>query len=487
MNNKKILSTALAASTVLSSSYLFFMTNNLNNETNKVYAAASSTGFDIADYLIGKLAEKLGNKGITLNQDSKDVIKELYTKLTGAGLKIFDKFELDDSTSDFSLKSVKIFGVEFEKDYKSELSKKYKDWYQGDKINDSKELNTLISSIGSYLIKDDGSINYENLEKLNELTNVVTKNSSNYEIEYKPFTEYVRNIDCLEDFINKTNFKYYSLLENAGTVKLVYNDSSLSKELGIDNSDLQKFLEVLYNSKERINKVIKDHKRSNAGLDIDVTYGKGSESDQKPENSPSSTDNSNDSSSSGGSFVSSSSGSFSTSSSGSSSTSSSGSTSAGTVSTTGYVQHEKTSVAGDALKNGNQVTLNEKITVSNIDALKISDKAKATTKKVLDKIESMLKVANGSTNSSVVDVSKVGSDPKLNNVTINFDKSYIGKDLYVSYIFDDNNIYQLTEGNKWEKLTENTKEIKGVKMDKTSSLKINGISSACTIVITTKN
>lgn len=479
MNNKKILSTALAASTVLSSSYLFFMTNNLNNETNKVYAAASSAHFDIADYLIGKLAEKLGNKGITLNQGSKDVIKELYTKLTDASLKIFDNCDLDTSTSPISLKSVKIFGVEFEKDYKSELSKKYKDWYQGDKINDSKELNTLISSIGSYLIKDDGSINYENLEKLNELTNVVTKNSSNYEIEYEPFTEYVRNIDCLENFINKTNFKYYKLLENAGTVKLVYNVSSLSKELGIDNSDLQKFLEVLYNSKERINKVIKDHKRSNAGLDIDVTYGKGSESDQKPENSPSSTDNSNDSSSSGGSFVSSSSG--------SSSTSSSGSTSAGTVSTTGYVQHEKTSVAGDALKNGNQVTLNEKITVSNIDALKISDKAKATTKKVLDKIESMLKVANGSTNSSVVDVSKVGSDPKLNNVTINLDKSYIGKDLYISYIFDDNNIYQLTEGNKWEKLTDDTKEIKGVKMDKTSSLKINGISSACTIVITTKN
>ena len=484
MNNKKILSTALAASTVLSSSYLFFMTNNLNNETNKVYAAASSTGFDIADYLIGKLAEKLGNKGITLNQDSKDVIKELYTKLTGAGLKIFDNCDLDTSTSPISLKSVEIFGVNFAKDYKSELSKRYRGWYQGDKSNDSKELNTLISSIGSYLIKDDGSINYENLEKLNELTNVVTKNSSNYEIEYNPFTKYVRNIDCLEDFINKTNFKYYSLLENAGTVKLVYNVSSLSKELGIDNSDLQKFLEVLYNSKERINKVIKDHKRSNAGLDIDVTYGKGSESDQKPENSPSSTDNSNDSSSSGGSFVSSS---FSTSSSGSSSTSSSGSTSAGTDSTTGYVQHEKTSVAGDALKNGNQVTLNEKITVSNIDALKISDKAKATTKKVLDKIESMLKVANGSTNSSVVDVSKVGSDPKLNNVTINLDKSYIGKDLYISYIFDDNNIYQLTEGNKWEKLTDDTKEIKGVKMDKTSSLKINGISSACTIVITTKN
>ena len=139
------------------------------------------------------------------------------------------------------------------------------------------------------------------------------------------------------------------------------------------------------------------------------------------------------------------------------------------------------------MKNGNQVTLNEKVTDSNIDALKISDKAKVTTKKVLAKIESILKVANGSTNSSVVDVSKVGSDPKLNNVTINLDKSYIGKDLYISYIFDDNNIYQLTEGNKWEKLTDDTKEIKGVKMDKTSSLKINGISSACTIVITTKN
>lgn len=486
MNNKKILSTVLAASSVFSSSYLFFITNNFNNETNKVYA--STDNFDVADYLIQKLAKKLDNKGISISEDSKNAIKELYNKLTDAGLEIFDDFAMESIGKNVSLKLVKIFDVEFEKDYKSELSARYKGWYQGDKSNDSNKLNELISSIGSYLIQKDGSINYDNLEKLNELTKVVTENGSNYEIEYKSFTEYVQNIDCLKTFIDQTNFKNYSLAEDAGTVKLVYNDgSSLRKEWNIENSDLQKFLEVLYNLKERINKVIKDHKRSNAGLDIDVTYGKGSESDQKPENSPSSTDNSNDSSSSGGSFVSSSSGSFSTSSSGSSSTSSSGSTSAGTVSTTGYVQHEKTSVAGDALKNGNQVTLNEKITVSNIDALKISDKAKATTKKVLDKIESMLKVANGSTNSSVVDVSKVGSDPKLNNVTINFDKSYIGKDLYVSYIFDDNNIYQLTEGNKWEKLTENTKEIKGVKMDKTSSLKINGISSACTIVITTKN
>ncbi len=468
MNNKKILSTVLAASSVLSSGYLFFMTNNLNNEANKVYAAEDDT---VLSVLVDSLVKKLAGKGISIDDSNKAMMIDLLNKLDSTGLKIFTSVDVANNT-------VTILGQQFKRSEISTLFNRYKVMYFGDKSNDSNALNTLISDMHSYLVNDNGSINYDNLEKLNELNEVVNKDGSNYKIEYKPFTEYVQNVDCLKNFVDKTNFKNYSLAEDAGTVQLVYRDSSSDQVWDIEGSDLQKFLKMLYNLKEQINQVIKEYKLSKAGIDIDAIYGTGSESEQKPETSQPSTDNSYDSSS-GGSFVSSSSG--------SSSTSSSVSTSAGTVSTTEYVQYEKTSVADDALKNGNQVTLNEKITVSNIDALKISDKAKVTTKKVLAKIESILKVANGSTNSSVVDVSKVGSDLKLNNVTINFDKSYIGKDLYVSYIFDDNNIYQLTEGNKWEKLTEDTKEIKGVKMDKTSSLKINGISSACTIVITTKN
>ena len=69
--------------------------------------------------------------------------------------------------------------------------------YFGDKSNDSNALNTLISDMPSYLVNANGSINYDNLEKLNELAKVVTKENNNYKIEPKAFTEYVKGVDCL--------------------------------------------------------------------------------------------------------------------------------------------------------------------------------------------------------------------------------------------------------------------------------------------------
>lgn len=441
IDNKKVISTIIAASSVLSSSYLFFVANNLNNDVNKVCAAQDDTVLSI---LVDSLVKKLAGKGISINDVNKTKMIDLLNKLDNAGLKVFTSVDVQNHT-------VTILGQQFTRSEISTLFNEYKVMYFGDKSNDSNALNTLISDMHGYLINANGSINYDNLEKLNELAKVVTKENNNYKIEPKSFTEYVKGVDCLSTFVNSTNLNDYRLEENAGIVTLNYNSSTVKKD--IDNTDLQMFLGMIDNSKNQIDQIIKNYKES-----TDNSYG--------------SYDSGFILSSSGGSGGSYNSGSVYTSS---------------TVNTSGYIQNEKTSITGEGLKHGTQVSLSEKVSVNNIDSLKISDKTKATTKKVLAKVENILKVKNGSTNSTVVDVNKVGSDSKLNDITINLDKSHIGKELYITCIFDDNNIYLLTEGNKWVKLTDDIKEIKGVKMDNTSSLKINDISSPCTFVITTKN
>ena len=446
IDNKKVISTILAASSVLSSSYLFFVANNLNNDVNKVCAAQDDTFLSV---LVDSLVKKLAGKGISIDDANKAKMIDLLNKLDNAGLKVFTSVDVQNHT-------VTILGQQFTRSKISTLFNKYKVMYFGDKSNDSNALNTLISDMHGYLINANGTINYDNLEKLNELAKVVTKENNNYKIEPKSFTEYVKGVDCLSTFVNSTNLNDYRLEENAGIVTLNYNSSTAKKD--IDNTDLQMFLGMIDNSKNQIDQIIKNYKES-----TDNSYG------------------SYDSDSYDSGFIlSGSSGSGGSYNSGSVSTSS-------TVNTSGYIQNEKTSITGEGLKHGTQVSLSEKVSVNNIDSLKISDKTKATTKKVLAKIENILKVKNGSTNSTVVDVNKVGSDSKLNDITINLDKSHIGKELYITCIFDDNNIYLLTEGNKWVKLTDDIKEIKGVKMDNTSSLKINDISSPCTFVITTKN
>ncbi len=460
IDNKKVISTILVASSVLSSSYLFFMANNLNNDVNKVCAAQDD---NVLSVLVDSLVKKLAGKGISIHYTNKAKMIDLLNKLDNAGLKVFTSVDVQNHT-------VTILGQQFTRNGISTLFNKYKVMYFGDKLNDSSALNTLISDMHGYLINANGSINYDNLEKLNELAKVVTKENNNYKIEPKAFTEYVEGVDCLSTFVNITNLKDYYLEESSGNVKLVYkgdtakNDTdnqikifynSITAKKDIDNADLQTFLGMIYNSKNQIDQIIKNYKES-----TDNSYDSGSGFV---------SDSSGGSGGSGGSYNS-----------GSVSTSS-------TVNTSGYIQNEKTSITGEGLKHGTQVSLSEKVSVNNIDSLKILDKTKATTKKVLAKVENILKVKNGSTNSTVVDVNKVGSDSKLNDITINLDKSHIGKELYITCIFDNNNIYLLTEGNKWVKLTDDTKEIKGVKMDNTSSLKINDISSPCTFVVTTKN
>ena len=131
--------------------------------------------------------------------------------------------------------------------------------------------------------------------------------------------------------------------------------------------------------------------------------------------------------------------------------------------------------------------LYEKITAGSVGNSQISEWLKNSTQKVISKLENILQVKENTSNSLVIDVSSVSEDISKNEMTLHLDKSYINKEMYITCIYDDNNIFYLTGEGKWEKLTEETKEVKGVKMDASSSFKFKNMMKECVFIITTKD
>ena len=131
--------------------------------------------------------------------------------------------------------------------------------------------------------------------------------------------------------------------------------------------------------------------------------------------------------------------------------------------------------------------LYEKITAGSVGNSQISEWLKNSTQKVISKLENILQIKENTSNSLVIDVSSVSEDISKNEMTLNLDKSYIDKEIYITCIYDDNNIFYLTGEGKWEKLTEETKEVKGVKMDASSSFKFKDMMKECVFIITTKD
>ena len=131
--------------------------------------------------------------------------------------------------------------------------------------------------------------------------------------------------------------------------------------------------------------------------------------------------------------------------------------------------------------------LYKKIAANNVSTSRISDVFKGVVKTLIDKLEVLLKVPANSSNSLVIDVTSVYDDVKMNDIILNLDKSYIDKEIYISCVYDDKNIFRLTSDNQWVKYEDEVKEVKGVKMDKTSSFKFTGISRPCVFIVTVKN
>ena len=132
-------------------------------------------------------------------------------------------------------------------------------------------------------------------------------------------------------------------------------------------------------------------------------------------------------------------------------------------------------------------SLYENITASSVDNSQISDSFKNSTKKVINKLEDILKVKDNTSNSLVIDVSSVNEDINKNEITLKLDKSYIDKEVYITCIYDENNIFYLTGDGKWEKLTEETKEVESVKISTSGSINFQGMMKQCVFIITRKD
>lgn len=476
INNKKVLSSVLAASSVLSSGYLFYLADGLGVNTNVAYAETDSIVKVVLKEVLNDLYARLEKKGIKIDEENKD--GKLIEYFNSIGLGINDIIDIDIDT--LSIRSItdKISGETMTKDYLKAVYRKYKSLWKKNST-DSDVINTCISKINAFLIQD-GKINLDNLKSLNELgKHIIVRSDGKYGID---FTGSLSSIDAVEPvkyFIENTCLKDYSIGMLDDKIVLTYTDGTTTT---IDGT--QKLLKVVAGLRDKMAKAIEEYSKTPDPTPEDPTPV-----DPTPEN-PTPVDPTPENVYSGGG-------------SGSSnwafpdSSSTGGTAQAGTE---GQIKNEQPSIIvpndnstlqGDSelMAEGKYIVANlyEKITANNVSTSRIADVFKGLAKTLIDKLEVLLKVPANSSKSLVIDVTSVYDDVKMNDTILNLDKSYIGKEIYISCVYDDKNIFRLTSDNQWVKYEDEVKEVKGVKMDKTSSFKFTGIARPCVFIVTVKN
>lgn len=497
INNKKVLSSVLAASSVLSSGYLFYLADGLGVNTNVAYAETDS----IVRVVLEDLYAKLEKKGIKIDTNNKSKVETLIEYFNSIGLGIDDIIYVDiDDSGTMHIRSItdKTSGETMTKDYLKAVYRKYKSLWKKNST-DSDVINTCISKMNAFLIQD-GKINLDNLKSLNELgKHIIVRSDGKYGID---FTGSLSSIDAVEPvkyFIENTCLKDYSIGMLDDKIVLTYTDGTSTT---IDGT--QKLLKAIAGLRDKMAKAIEEASKTpdSTPVDpnptpedptpVDPTPEAPTPVDPTPENpTPENVYSGGGAGSSGWAFPDSSSP-------GSSSTG--GTAQAGTE---GQIKNEETSmdvpkdpsknstVQGDSelMAEGKYIVANlyEKITANNVSTSRISDVFKGLAKTLIDKLEVLLKVPANSSKSLVIDVTSVYDDVKMNDIILNLDKSYIDKEIYISCVYDDKNIFRLTSDNQWVKYEDEVKEVKGVKMDKTSSFKFTGIARPCVFIVTVKN
>lgn len=467
INNKKVLSSILVASSVLSSSYLFYLADSLDGNTNVVYANEYNIIYKI-------IYNKLEEKGIRISEENKNNQYKLIEYLKRIGLEINEFITVDDIVMNpdgtVYIGTIKAFGDKITKDYLKNVYKKYKHLWKRS-TTDSDVINKNISDIYSFLVKDD-KINLENLRALNKLCDYVTVENNIYKINYTGSISDIDAVEPVKNFIKNTCLKDYSIKMVEDKIVLTYKGVT-ETTIDITQKLLKYIIELKNVIEEKINAEIN---KPGTGTDTGNTGNTGN------------TGTGNTGTGNSGWVGSSSDDSFVT----DNSTGAVASYDSFTQNTGNSLNIQtQNNLSGDSelMANGESISavLYEKITANNVNSFSISNKFKGLVKTLIDKLEVLLKVPANSSNSLVVDVTNVYSDVNMNDIVLNLDKSYIGKEIYISCIYDDQNIFILTEGNQWVKYTNESTEVKGVKMDESSSFKFTGISRPCVFVITVKN
>ncbi len=483
INNKKVLSSVLVASSVISSSYLFYLADGLSVNTNVAYAETDS----IVEKVLKVLYTKLAEKGIKISDANVGTIEGLINCFSSIGLGIDDiiyvDIDIDIDSGTLHIRSItdKTSGEKMTKDDLKAVYRKYKSLWKKNST-DSDVINTCISKMNAFLVQD-GKINLGNLKSLNSLGEyIIVREDGGYGIN---FTGSLSDIDAVEPvkyFIENTCLKDYSIGMVEDKIVLTYTDGTSTT---IDGT--QKLLKAIAGLRDKIAKAIEEYSKKSDPTPVDPTPVDPTPVDPTPENPG--TENVY---SGGGS--------------GSSRWALPDSSSTGGIAqavTEGQIEnaHPSINVPNDPNNNpillgdselmaeGKYIVANlyEKIAANNVSTSRISDVFKGVVKTLIDKLEVLLKVPANSSNSLVIDVTSVYDDVKMNDIILNLDKSYIGKEIYISCVYDDKNIFRLTSDNQWVKYEDEIKEVKGVKMDKTSSFKFTGISRPCVFIVTVKN
>ncbi len=156
------------------------------------------------------------------------------------------------------------------------------------------------------------------------------------------------------------------------------------------------------------------------------------------------------------------------------------------------VYENKTSQDSELLidkENNGNISLNlcKEINLNNVDSSQISDNFKSLTKNIISNLETVLKVQPNSSKSLVLDVTGIYDDVSMNDIILKLDNMYKDKEIYISCIYDENNIFYLNSNNQWEKRTDGTKELQYVKVGADNLFKFIGINKKCVFVVTIKN
>ena len=111
----------------------------------------------------------------------------------------------------------------------------------------------MISDMYDYLIVND-QVNLDNLEQLNNLFNCITYDGSSYKIEGKDFSDYVKSISWLQDFVNSTCLTNYNVMQCRD--KIILSNRNTNKLEVVQET--QKLLKIAYNLRNQIAQTIKN-------------------------------------------------------------------------------------------------------------------------------------------------------------------------------------------------------------------------------------
>ena len=126
----------------------------------------------------------------------------------------------------------------------------------------------------------------------------------------------------------------------------------------------------------------------------------------------------------------------------------------------------------------------DEVNSNNVDTSTVSEGFKMPTKVLMNEMESTLEIKSNAKQSMIIDVKNVYDDINMNDFLLKFKKSYIGKNICVSCIYDDDNILCLNKNNQWQKHTENNIAMKYMKVDEKAFFKFVGIHRPCVFILT---